>query len=241
MNCMGYGQYKYGMLNRNGEVVVQAKYDKIYDECYSEDDFIRVGETYTHNYGTEKKPNIYYYDRVGLINAKGEVLLEPEYNNIVFSSDRKVCVVCKGWENNKQYAVYNNNIEMIIPWGQYDVIEAFSKDGLSRVKKDDKWGVINTDGNIVVPVDCDDIWRFDNKPYNSIVVVRNCIESRIPKATLLSSRKTTNAFIDDYIDSNHAFSYDEHAGSYAQDYGGLDDETINDAFDGDPDAYWNID
>ena len=35
--------------------------------------------------------------------------------------------------------------------------------------------------------------------------------------------------------------YGEFAGSYAQDVEGLDDDTINDAFEGDPDNYWNID
>ena len=36
-------------------------------------------------------------------------------------------------------------------------------------------------------------------------------------------------------------SYEEFAGSYAQDVMGYSDEEIYDAFDGDPDAYWNID
>lgn len=35
--------------------------------------------------------------------------------------------------------------------------------------------------------------------------------------------------------------YGEYAGSYAQDVMGYSDEVIDDAFDGDPDAYWNID
>ena len=34
---------------------------------------------------------------------------------------------------------------------------------------------------------------------------------------------------------------DENAGTYAHDVAGFDEETINDAFDGEPDAYWNID
>lgn len=38
---------------------------------------------------------------------------------------------------------------------------------------------------------------------------------------------------------NH--TYNEFNGSYAQDVMGYDDDTINDAFEGDPDAYWNID
>lgn len=35
--------------------------------------------------------------------------------------------------------------------------------------------------------------------------------------------------------------YDEYAGTYAQDEAGYSDDVINDAFDGEPDAYWNID
>lgn len=36
-------------------------------------------------------------------------------------------------------------------------------------------------------------------------------------------------------------SYNDYKGSYAQDVMGYDDATISDAFEGDPDAYWNID
>lgn len=36
-------------------------------------------------------------------------------------------------------------------------------------------------------------------------------------------------------------SFGEYSGSYAQDVMGYSDQEINDAFDGDPDAYWNID
>ena len=43
---------------------------------------------------------------------------------------------------------------------------------------------------------------------------------------------------DFYEEENH---YDEFAGTYAQDVAGFSDEDIYDIFDGDPDAYWNID
>ena len=36
-------------------------------------------------------------------------------------------------------------------------------------------------------------------------------------------------------------NYDNYNGSYAQDVGGWRDQDIDDVFDGDPDAYWNID
>lgn len=45
---------------------------------------------------------------------------------------------------------------------------------------------------------------------------------------------------DDY-DDGYGTHYGEYAGSYAQDVMGYSDDVINDAFDGDPDAYWNID
>lgn len=41
----------------------------------------------------------------------------------------------------------------------------------------------------------------------------------------------------DYEDSY----YGRYAGSYAQDVEGWSDDDIDDVFDGDPDAYWNID
>lgn len=36
-------------------------------------------------------------------------------------------------------------------------------------------------------------------------------------------------------------TYDKYNGAYAQDIAGYDDDTIDTAFEGDPEAYWNID
>ena len=36
-------------------------------------------------------------------------------------------------------------------------------------------------------------------------------------------------------------TYERYNGSYAQDVEGWSDQDIDDVFDGDPDAYWNID
>lgn len=42
-------------------------------------------------------------------------------------------------------------------------------------------------------------------------------------------------------DDDYGTHYGEFSGSYAQDEMGYSDDVINDAFEGDPDAYWNID
>lgn len=41
---------------------------------------------------------------------------------------------------------------------------------------------------------------------------------------------------EDYYEENYERHYDEYGG-----YNGYDDETINDAFEGDPEATWNVD
>lgn len=46
---------------------------------------------------------------------------------------------------------------------------------------------------------------------------------------------------DNYDVNDYGTNFGEYAGSYAQDVEGYSDDVIDDAFDGDPDAYWNID
>ena len=43
------------------------------------------------------------------------------------------------------------------------------------------------------------------------------------------------------FDYDYWNGYDEYNGSYAQDVAGYSDDVISDAFEDDPDAYWNID
>ena len=44
-----------------------------------------------------------------------------------------------------------------------------------------------------------------------------------------------------YHEGNYDYEESEYEGTYAHDVAGYDDDTISDAFDGDPEAYWNID
>ena len=46
-------------------------------------------------------------------------------------------------------------------------------------------------------------------------------------------------YVEDYFDEEE--TYEQYSGSYAQDVEGYSDQDIDDIFDGDPDAYWNID
>ena len=50
-----------------------------------------------------------------------------------------------------------------------------------------------------------------------------------------------NDYEDEYFDDEYESTHDCFSGSYAQDVEGFSDEAIDEAFEGDPDAYWNID
>lgn len=106
-----------------------------------------------------------------------------------------------------------------------------------------KWGIINEKGEEVLPMEYDNIWKFYGKNRFSTRVEKDGksrqiyfhdLNPNLPKrgiAQVESSRRY----------NNYGSNYGEYAGSYAQDVMGYSDDVINDAFEGDPDAYWNID
>lgn len=54
-------------------------------------------------------------------------------------------------------------------------------------------------------------------------------------------RTNDDDFYDEDNNDDYGTHYGKYAGSYAQEEMGFSDDVIDDAFDGDPDAYWNID
>lgn len=56
-----------------------------------------------------------------------------------------------------------------------------------------------------------------------------------------SSANFDNDMDNDFDDVMNESTYENYSGSYAQDVEGWSDQDIDDALDGDPDAYWNID
>lgn len=174
-------------------------------------------------------------------------------------------------ENNKyQYGVMNSAGEMVVPFGKYTWISGFEH-GLARVqiksetvedsinsamhnifectdkkiKLSKKWGIINESGEEVLSPIYDEIWNFFRKGRCATNVV---LYGETKKFNLITrkfednyrSLQTPHSHPNDYY-REHSANYGEFAGSYAQDVMGYSDDVINDAFEGDPDLYWNID
>ena len=241
-----------GFVNRKKEIVVQPKYTMYYGDCYSENDYIKVAVKFNYGY-PRKNEKVAAYSRplYGLINYLGETILEPE-NHILLISKNSRNMLLTIENKNGEYGVINIYGEEIIPFGKYDKIEGFDR-GLARVQigkrsrniKDNgnKYGIVNEFGEEVLPIEYDDIWSFYGKEFDRIVVEDSNCRKYIPFKSLVSETVNSTSVIDsyEYYNEEEQQTYNEYRGSYAQDYMGYSDEDINDAFDGDPDAYWNID
>ena len=103
-----------------------------------------------------------------------------------------------------------------------------------------KWGIINEEGKEVLPLIYDEVWNFYGKGRSNTKAVRNGVEYEISLRALSSQQESSGSSRDDYED-DYGTHYGEYAGTYAQDVAGYSDDVINDAFDGEADAYWNID
>ena len=179
----------------------------------------------------------------------GEIVIAPEYLGMLESKccDEKLLTVQK---KDRKYGVINLEGEEIVPFGKYDWIDGFYN-GFARVKigkvstgmvdNENKWGVINERGEEVIPCVYPNIWNFYGKNYNSIRIQDGKILKNIPFSSLVDDDDDSewNRFSDNTWGEEQ--TYNEYNGSYAQDVMGYSDQTINDAFEGDPDAYWNID
>ena len=106
-----------------------------------------------------------------------------------------------------------------------------------------KWGLINENGDEVLPIEYDDMWSFYGKNRATVRVVKGDVAQNIVLSEILGvvEDQESGSLSDNYYADDYGSSYGEYAGTYAQDVEGYSDDVIDDAFDGDPDAYWNID
>lgn len=164
-------------------------------------------------------------------------------------------------ENDKfQYGVTDNEGNAIVPFGRYAWISGYDH-GLARVKsifgiaqvdletgavEEAKWGIIDEEGNEVLPAEYDEIWNFLGKGRSSTRVKKDGqsynfdLENHELRRFAARSFQSRQYSVYDR-EEKYGSHYGEYAGTYAQDVMGYSDDVIDDAFEGDPDAYWNID
>ena len=100
--------------------------------------------------------------RWGLINRKGQVIVEPTFDELgqffysYFSgNDSKLVALVKNGDN---IGFIRTNGKMV---NEYDNISSFNRHGLALVSKDGKSGFINQTGKEIIPLVYDDIGSFN--------------------------------------------------------------------------------
>lgn len=115
---------KYGVIDCNGNVVV----DPIYDEI----------EDFREGIAVFSKDGKY-----GAINEKGRIIAEPIFDQLFSFCEGKARFII-----DRKYG-YINSFGGIIANGQFDQAEDFHK-GIALFKSNGKWGAIDSNGNIVL-------------------------------------------------------------------------------------------
>ena len=236
---------KIGFMNQDQEIIVKPIYMMYYGDCFSTQDYIKVAldirySSIRKNVSESDYPRPVY----GLLDYQGEILFEPIYYSLLLADNKKLVTV----NLYSKYAVFDINGNEIVPYGKYTWIDGF-ENGFARVKigqrtnglaeNGSKWGLINEKGEEVLPLEYDDIWNFFGKHRNSTRVIKAGVPSKVYFQDLQD--KGMSLHHEEDFDDDYGTHYGEFPGSYAQDVMGYSDDVINDAFEGDPDVYWNID
>lgn len=242
---------KIGFVNKEEVIVVKPQFTMYYGDCYDESDNIRVAVDNLYGYPRSGgKVATYKRPMYGLINYKGETIFEPSFYSLLPAIGNKKLYTVQN--NNFEYAVLNIDGTVVVPFGKYSWIDGFDN-GLARVKigkvtngqKDNgnKWGLINENGKEVLPLEYDDIWTFYGKKRVTTKVIKGNVAQNVILSEILGKDevKEYDCSSSNYYDDDYGTSYGKYTGTYAQDVEGYSDDVIDDAFDGDPDAYWNID
>lgn len=122
---------RYGVINKDGRMVVPAKY--------------RVIKPFSEGLAVfcEKDP-IDPNAKYGYLNACGEVAIEPVYDGAVAFSEGLALVRFSG------KLAFINRAGEIVTSLPYEGAHPFSE-GLAAVKKNNKWGYIDKSGRVVIP------------------------------------------------------------------------------------------
>ena len=154
---------KWKYIDKNGTVIIDASE---YSMCWGFEEPMGPhaggfkGLAYVSNWGET-------YEKYGLIDLNGQVVLPVEYDEIKGAGDSyypeqdKVLLIKK----NGLYGVINEKIDIIIPL-KYDNMSFFSR-GRALAKLKGNWGLIDIKGKTIFPFTISEIGYEHGNPTNS--------------------------------------------------------------------------
>ena len=131
---------KYGVINSNGDMVLECKYDTIEN--------IVDGNRYIVKEGNKWK----------LIDTEGNEYLEGKVDNVADMNNGDVIA-----KQNKKFGILNIETDLKVPF-EYDSL-TYLFDNKYVAKKDNKYGIINTNNEVLVDYKYDEIIYNKNDEY----------------------------------------------------------------------------
>lgn len=185
----------------------------------------------------------------GLVNMLGVFILPLEYSNIICPINSSKSVFCVQRNSDHKWAAIDIFDKEVVPFGTYKYMWGYDHNHclVSTVSGTfSNRAIIGIEGEILVsPGSYVDIYGFRGKQsikvedhsHNTLLLSVETL-SEFPKSKPSSANNRCFKSIEyDYPCNEPGWgSYDEYGG-----YNGYDDYTIDSAFDGDPEATWNID
>ena len=251
---------KYGLVDSKGNILLQNLYEgigKFEDNlaCISIIDTFNNYKLYGYidSYGKEILPTVFEFigkrhDKYSVIMSNGvwELFNVDNHNrtripkasyvgplqNGLFKINIGGDYLEQGKVEGGSWGYINQNGEVVIE-PIYEYAYNFSE-GLAAVKQNGKYGFIDKDGNTIVPFEFDEVESsFEDG------------QAKLIKEDLVYVFNKAGEQIDSHMKSsdNDYYDYDDDGPSYSKygGYNGWDDNTIDEAFDGNPELTWNID
>jgi len=157
-----YNQEKNRIYIYTMPYLIQVYANKVLDYGYTQiSDVFANQKTILQDMIVVKKGNTQY----GVIDTKGNVILEPKYSNITYLPNVGDFLV----QNNKKVGILSKNKETKVQI-MYDSIELMDSDaGLYVARKDNKYGVLDLSGNIKIYIENDEVgMNISNFAQNNI-------------------------------------------------------------------------
>ncbi|PQJ32559.1 hypothetical protein BST92_11765 [Nonlabens arenilitoris] len=174
LNKTGHIQLKEGLININGNVIINPIYDEI--SGYFQNGFMRVrnnGKTGVIDEQGKIIIPIEYDDisdlkdglflakksnKWGMIDIKEQVVIPFEYNKIRYFNEGLALVILDG----KAGYINKENEIIIEPQYKFNFLGDFNN-GLACVRKNNKYGYINNKNEIIIPIIYDSALPFKEK------------------------------------------------------------------------------
>ena len=142
----------FGVIDKNGEIAIPVKFSSISNVTYEDNVFLLAKAGFKQGIYSESADVIIpvIYDDISLQDGRFicKFFEQKDSNYSYSSSDKRVKSEYHYTLNGEQYLYIDEKITHIVP-SEYD-IAFYAGLGLIRVKKDNKWGLINMMNDVVI-------------------------------------------------------------------------------------------